>query len=432
MERFSSSCVLLKILLLGLLLVGCNAEVDQNLEGETSEESVTIKIAYLFDGDLWENRVRVLEDDLPNIKFERLPYGNTSESLQELFATGERPDIVIGPIEPVRELGIIEPLEDLIERHNFDINSLNPALMRNVRALTKEGNIVGFPDNRPFFALYYNKDVFDTFGIPYPDHDKPMTWQETIELAGQMTGVMNDVEYVGLTHGPFNGFGPGDWPLNELATNMTDPETGEVNLLDNPKLRKYFDLMVEYYKIPGAHDPNREGDWFGQGKAAMFIAQENYLDSIEDPTILEAIDLVPVPIWEEEPDAGPYRGFRTLIITNFSEHKDEAIKVLEAYVSKKHQLRVSESGLMGSVLTDPEINERYAINSPGYKGKNREAFFAHEPAMYQETISPWDQYVDIWKAIDQIATTDKDIVTILRELEEESEARIKEAMEIGE
>lgn len=41
-------------------------------------------------------------------------------------------------------------------------------------------------------------------------------------------------------------------------------------------------------------------------------------------------------------------------------------------------------------------------------------------------------YVDIWKAIDQIATTDKDIVTILRELEEESEARIKEAMEIGE
>ena len=87
---------------------------------------------------------------------------------------------------------------------------------------------------------------------------------------------------------------------------------------------------------------------------------------------------------------------------------------------------------MGSVLTDPEINERYAINSPGYKGKNREAFFAHEPAMYQETISPWDQYVDIWKAIDQIATTDKDIVTILRELEEESEARIKEAMEIGE
>lgn len=50
-------------MLLGLLLAGCNAEVDQNLEGETSEEPVTIKIAYLFDGDLWENRVRVLEDD---------------------------------------------------------------------------------------------------------------------------------------------------------------------------------------------------------------------------------------------------------------------------------------------------------------------------------------------------------------------------------
>ncbi|GIN71207.1 bicyclomycin resistance protein [Bacillus sp. J14TS2] len=432
--------VLLTVLFLGGLS-GCSAQdVDQRLDKENeenvenneniTEEPVTIKIArYFEDDEAWESRVGKLEEDLPNIKFERIPYENTSESLQELFAAGVKPDIIIGPIEPLKELEVIEPLDELIERHNFDLDSLNPALMKTARSLTAEGKIVGFPDNKTFSALYYNKNVFDLFGVSYPDPDAPMTWQEVIDLAAKMTGERNGMEYIGMTHGPFAGFGPGNWPFSELATNMTDPETGEVDIQDNPALKQYFELMADYYNIPGAHDPNREGDWFLEGKAGMYIAQGNYLDLIEDVSVLGAIDMVPIPVWEDKPDVGPFNGFWTLTITNYSEHKDEAFQVLEAYVSEKHQLSVSESGVMGSVLADPKLDERYASQSPAYEGKNREVFFALQSATYGDTISQWDEYVDVGEAVTEIAETEKDVNTILRELEEKSAAKIKEAME---
>ncbi|MCJ7839852.1 extracellular solute-binding protein [Lederbergia sp. NSJ-179] len=432
MKRFKSYCLISLVIILAGIFSGCQSQSAGNEGDDTKgEKTVTIKIAYLFDGDIWEERVGSIEKDLTNIKLERIPYENTVESLQEIFAKGNKPDIIIGPIEPMKELEVIEPLDELIEQHNFDLDSLNPALMKNVRSLTDEGKIVGFPDNRPFFALYYNKDVFDLFGQPYPDEKTAMIWDEAINLAAKMTGEKNGTQYVGMTHGPFAGFGPGTWPLDELATNLTDPETGEVNIQDNPKLRKYFDLMAEYYSFQGIHDPDWEGDWFAEGKAAMFIAQDAYLDSVEDKSFLESLDMVPVPVWEDNPEAGPYRGFWSMVITNYSEHKDEAFKVLEAYVSKKHQLEVTESGVMGSILADPEIHRNYAINAPGLEGKNREAFFAQEPAIYEDTISQWDSYVDVGAAVEKIAEQDKDINTIIRELEEESAAKIKEAKEAG-
>jgi ABC-type glycerol-3-phosphate transport system substrate-binding protein len=50
---------------------------------------------------------------------------------------------------------------------------------------TYNGRIYGFPANASSDALFYNKDVFDRMHIPYPKG--PMTWQEFLPLAQQMT-----------------------------------------------------------------------------------------------------------------------------------------------------------------------------------------------------------------------------------------------------
>ncbi|MBO0995797.1 ABC transporter substrate-binding protein [Bacillus sp. SD088] len=426
--------IIMMVFMLGIL-TACQSQesggADKNKEkGAEKEETVTLKVARLNaedDAEDWENRVGRLEERLPNIEIEPVSYENTSEHLQELFAAGVKPDVIIGPIEPLKELEVIEPLDELIEKHDFDLDLLNPTLVKTARSLSDEGTIVGFPDNKTFFALYYNKDIFDLFGVPYPDPDKPMTWEETIELAGKMTGERNGVEYVGLTHGPFAGFGPGDYPFREIAVNLTDPETGETDIQNNAELKKYFDLMKEYYNIPNVHDPEREGDWFLEGKAGMYLAQGNYLEQIEDETVLESFDMVPIPVWEDNP-VGLFNSFWTLTITNYSEHKDEAFQLLEEYVSEEHQLHVSESGEMGSVLSDLKLDEKYAIESPAYKDKNRKAFFTSESATYEGTISTWDEYVDVGEAIEEMADSEKDVNTLLRELDEKSAAKIKEAM----
>lgn len=87
----------------------------------------------------------------------------------------------------MNEYELIYPLDDLIEQHGFDLSELNPGIVSFLRSLDSEGRIVGFPDGTSYKALFYNKEVFDLFGEPYPDPDKPMTWEETLDLAARMT-----------------------------------------------------------------------------------------------------------------------------------------------------------------------------------------------------------------------------------------------------
>ena len=41
-----------------------------------------------------------------------------------------------------------------------------------------DGQTYMVPHNITSWALYYNKDVFDAAGVPYPDDTVPMTWEE--------------------------------------------------------------------------------------------------------------------------------------------------------------------------------------------------------------------------------------------------------------
>ncbi|MEK3889904.1 hypothetical protein [Bacillus sp. FSL K6-3431] len=145
-----------------------------------------------------------------------------------------------------------------------------------------------------------------------------MKWQQVIDLAAKMTKERNGVQYVGLTHGPFAGFVPDECPLSENVANMTDPETGEVIIQENPLLRKYFDLIA----FQGSTTQIGKAIGLVKEKLRCFLLQGAYLDGIEDSSSLESIDMVPVPIWKGNQDQGPYHGLWSMIIANYSEHKE--------------------------------------------------------------------------------------------------------------
>ena len=48
-----------------------------------------------------------------------------------------------------------------------------------------DGNTYAMPVRTDQYVLFYNKDIFDAAGVPYPDND--MTWTEFEELAAQLT-----------------------------------------------------------------------------------------------------------------------------------------------------------------------------------------------------------------------------------------------------
>ena len=79
--------------------------------------------------------------------------------------------------------------------------------------ITYEGRQYGYPANVGTFLILYNKNVFDRFGVPYPDATAEMTWPEFIALLQRVSGTppgggrpvlgTNAVDYSGRAPSPY-------------------------------------------------------------------------------------------------------------------------------------------------------------------------------------------------------------------------------------
>lgn len=400
---------------------------------QSSSEPVTINILYPWGEGAFEERYRGIEQLLPNIRLELVDSRAELEPLQELNAQQVVPDIIFANwgLDPLVELDMIEPLDDLIAKHQYDINQLDPSLVASIRAMDKEGKgrIMGVPIQYSPYGIWYNKEVFDKFGIEYPAAQ--MTWDEVIELAKQMTAERDGVQYRGLEMGPGLASSEVTVPLSQLAVNLTDPETGEVLITQEPAVTKYLELMKRLYSIPGIFNPDpaaRKDYEFPKKNVAMVISWIEFLRwGVGDPEAAANMEAAPLPVWPDLPEAAPPAGSSLLVINKYSLHKDDAFKVLTAYLSKEHQTELAKIGDAPPLFNDPDVIGHFGENVEVFNGKNVAAFYERKPALPPAKISTWDKYVDIGGSMLTFSQSNMDIAEFLRVLKEEYEIKIKEA-----
>ena len=77
--------------------------------------------------------------------------------------------------------GLLLPLDDMIAADKFDTSFLGPFF----EGARVKGKIYGIPFNTTAWVIYYNKDIFDAAGVPYPTDG--MTWDQWYELASRVT-----------------------------------------------------------------------------------------------------------------------------------------------------------------------------------------------------------------------------------------------------
>lgn len=411
------------------------ASTDAKTEDEqaVSTDEVTIKILYPWGQEAFDKLFKDIDEKLPNINVELVDSQAQLEPLQELNAKQIVPDIIFANwgIDALQELDMIEPLDDLIESHQFDLSDIDPSIIAYWRLVDSEGRLLGMPTASDNYALFYNKEVFDLFGVSYPTED--LTWDAVVDLAKKLTGERDGIQYHGLEMGP--GFAGTEAlvPLKQLNVNLTDPETGEVLITKEPAVTKYLELMKKFYSIPGIYseDPEVRKDYSFQNKnVAMIVSWPGYIKwGIGDPEIAKHIQAVPVPVWPELPNIAPASFSHPFIINKHSENKDEAFQVLAEYVSPEHQTKLARIGDR-PVLIDPKVSEEFGAELEVYEGMDISAFFSREPAI-PTTISKWDQYVDLSGSLLKFSESDMNIPEFLRVLQEESETKIKDAMGKG-
>ena len=124
----------------------------------------------------------------PNVKIEYTDLGSTDYStvLQtQLSGGGSDFDIVtIKDIPGYTNLigaNLIQPLNDYIASQEIDTSAYGGV----VEALALNDKIYGLPFRSDFWLVYYNKDIFDKAGVPYPTND--MTLAQFDDMARKVT-----------------------------------------------------------------------------------------------------------------------------------------------------------------------------------------------------------------------------------------------------
>lgn len=402
----------------------------ENEEGDiimgVDPDPVTLQVVVGWDEEMFNHRFRnPIENAYPWITLDHIQASSDRGQLEELFAEGISPDIIFEISHDNMEyFGLDYDLDELIEKHQYDTSHIQPAYLDAIRAKDPDRRLLGLPYEIINWVLFYNKDIFDMFGVDYPT--EPMTWSEAIELASRLTGERDGVYYRGID------MGPAHVPMAQFSVNKTDPETGEVLIEEKEEFARYLDLVRDMADLDTSGEP-----FFDQGKfieersTAMFV---EFVQAVEWWSDAEGFnyDVAPLPTWDGEP-AVTHRADEAILhlsISPLSENKDAAFRMLTHFTEKEYQIFASRIGL-GPSTVDQDVLDQFFQDYEITHDKNMESIFTNPPASPPEVISRWDAYVDmnVHRFINDEDYNHLDRNEYLRIIAEESEAKIKDAMQ---
>lgn len=419
--------------LLVIVAFGCandtNTEPNDEDNTASNEEGdpdpVTLQVVVGWDEEMFNNRFKdPIEEAFPWMTIEQIKSGSGREELEEVFAKDLNPDIIfeISP-DNMEYFGLEYDLDELIEKHGYDVSHINPVYLDAIRAKDPDRRLLGMPYEIVNWVLFYNKDIFDTFGVDYPTED--MTWKEAIDLASKVSGERNGVHYRGLD------LGPAHVPFAQFSVNRTDPETGEVLIQEEEEFARYLDLIQDIGALDNSGEPFFESAKFTDERStAMFV---EFVQAVDWWSEVEGLnyDVTALPTWEGEPAVThrPDFGILNWSISPLSENKDAAFEAITHFTETEYQTFASRIGL-GPTSAEDEVLEQFFQDYESTHDKNMQSIFAHPPASPPEQISRWDEYVDFnvhrWLNDEEYMNIDRN--EYLRIVAEESAAKIQEAM----
>ncbi|WP_334074038.1 MULTISPECIES: ABC transporter substrate-binding protein [Paenibacillus] len=169
------------------------------------ERDVTLRVLYFDTDEFMTKYGNVFSAKHPNIDFEVIPLsdyykqGLSEKTLKQLIKT-EQPDIVYVEetfFDSIISEGMLVKLDPYINKsRNLKIEEVNPNLLEYLRS-KGQGNIYALTPTFSAKALFYNKRLFDQYGVDYPVDG--VSWEDVFKLATTITkSATNKSDFVGL------------------------------------------------------------------------------------------------------------------------------------------------------------------------------------------------------------------------------------------
>ncbi|MFW5729508.1 MAG: extracellular solute-binding protein [Spirochaetota bacterium] len=276
-----------------------------------------------------------LADSNIEVTYEPLE-GDYNAALFNALSAGTAGDIFYIPVETavgIIETGKVLPLDDHVDTEPF-IESL-------VEAYTFDGQVYGIAKDFNTLALHYNMDLFDEAGVEYPSDDE--TWESLTEKVRRVSELGDDIYGISFppTYDRFGAFAfAAGWePFDEEdRTDLLDPRFREA-------VEWYTDLVEEGVAVQPSD--------LGQGWTGGAFATEQVGIAVEGAWILgflrnEAPNIRFGTTYMPVGPSGQRGNFLYTVaygINSDTEHREEAVEVLEALTSDAAQQFVLEEGL---------------------------------------------------------------------------------------
>ncbi|RKN83778.1 ABC transporter substrate-binding protein [Paenibacillus ginsengarvi] len=363
----------------------------------------------------------------PYITPKFIPY-NATNRMDKMVASGETIDIVyysIGASTELLEYKLYQDISDLIAKNKYDLNRLEPAVLDAQKKLAG-GAIYGLPVFNNTMSLFYNKDLFDKFGVKYPKDG--MTWEELADLAKSLSRTDGGVSYKGLTMSPTAAM-----VLNQAGIHYIDPVTNK-STFTTDAFKKQFELLTSFAKIPGNGLDAKtvplaaQIALFNKDKlAAMHLHFSVYgLTQFKDTLNW---DVASYPVMKDKPGVGaqPYPTY--FYITKNSKLRDDAFDVIAYLSSNEFQEHLAKRGMLPILKDRDAIMKQFGSEVAYLKNKNINALLpkTYTPSGYASANQLIAQNIVVAKfqaAYSAVALGEKDVNTALREAEEASNKEI--------
>lgn len=275
-----------------LVLVGCAPKATEvvvvadepmpevEAEVEVGKE-LTGEITFSTWGSLDEKLVNELiieefEKDYPDTKvnLEFIPEAYV-QKIETMFVGGTAPDVIYGHphyFANWASKGLLLDLDDKFKEDADFFYDEDTFIVDMYDAFKWNGKHIATINGSDTFLLFYNKDMFDAAGVPYPDDT--WTWDDLVEAGKKLTVLEGDNKQYGITISgwPYpvlsivNSFG------GSLFDNMDNPQEAT---FDSPNtvasLQFVQDLIHKHQIAPTVQDIENLGGSFDTGKVAMDI-----------------------------------------------------------------------------------------------------------------------------------------------------------------
>jgi len=417
-----------------LLLNGCGGKESGTEAGgqgpaavQASSEPVTLKFMVAYGGfndeDFQAYYVDQLSKKYPNITVEKV-----SGKLEDLIAAGETPDILMASlpgIPALQELKVIEDLSPYFKKYGIDLSKYNPDAIDAIKTFSDKGEILAVPFRMNVPALFYNKDVFDTFGVPYPQDG--MTWEEATDLARKLTRNEGGVQYLGLDVGGADRMGMG------LVLPYVDKKTNQA-VLETDGWQRVLNQYKAVYSMPGYVTDGKVANAYSMFLKEKTVGMAAYWCADVFGEINKMViggqkfnwDMATVPTFDKGKGYAWQVDSQNFLITATSQHKEEAFQVISYLAGEEVQRLQNKDGKVPVLRKTEEILKDFGTGVSYLQGKHTDALFKLPQGLHQHTKYDQKGRGFINDAAKETVLKGVDVNTALRNAQEKLNQYIKD------